>query len=193
MPMEKVSGWMLRVIRREKDVMALLAEMSASYETMLKAHPALKSVRICKNHAQIIACVEALELVTPITRAQKQATINALIDMAVARQQAINADHPLVTEFWEKFDHLNDTGGDEKLNHSRKDDIAVNLPELYEVASKHGTTLPAYADMKRLLPESRARKFTGYHTVNSALYEGTGKSVKCWVFSREGAASRNSD
>jgi hypothetical protein len=161
---------------------------------MLKAHPQLKSVRICKNHAQIIAAVEALEHVTPITRQQKQSTINTLIEMAVARQMAINADHPLVTEFWEKFDHLSDTGGDERLNHSRKADyIAISLPELYEHAAKHGTTLPAYADMKRLLPESRARKFHGYHTVNSALYEGTGKSVKCWVFRREGAASRNDD
>lgn len=192
--MEQVSGWILRAIRAEKQVMATLAEMSASYETMLKAHPALKSVRICKNHAQLIACVEALEHVTPLTRQQKQATINTLIEMAVARQQAINADHPQVVEFWEKFDHLNDTNGDERLNHSRKAAcIAISLPELYEHASKHGTTLPAYADMKRLLPESRARKFSGYHTVNSALYEGTGKSVKCWVFSRGDAASRDDD
>ena len=76
----------------------MLAELSASYETMLKAHPSLKSVRICKNHAQLMACVEALVHVTPITPAQKQAALNTLIDMAVARQQAINADHPLVTD-----------------------------------------------------------------------------------------------
>lgn len=194
LPMEQVSGWILAAIRREKQVMATLAELAPSYETMLKAHPALKSVRICKNHAQMMACVEALEHVTPITGAQKQAALNALIDMAVARQQAINADHPLVTEFWEKFDHLNDTGGVEKLNHSRKDElIAISLPELYERATQHGTRLPEYSDMKRLLPESRARKFLGYHTVNSAVLinEGVGKSVKCWVFRREGAASRN--
>jgi len=194
LPMEQVSGWILAAIRREKQVMATLAELAPSYESMLKAHPALKSVRICKNHAQMMACVEALAHVTPITAAQKQAALNALIDMAVSRQQAINADHPLVTEFWEKFDHLNDTGGVEKLNHARKDEqIAISLPELYERASQHGTRLPEYSDMKRLLPESRARKFLGYHTVNSAVLinEGVGKSVKCWVFRREGAASRN--
>jgi hypothetical protein len=196
LPMEKVSGFTLAAVRREKTIMPMLAELSASYETMLKAHPALKSVRICKNHAQLMACVEALVHVTPITPAQKQAALNTLIDMAAARQQAINADHPLVTNFWEMFDHLNDTGGVEKLNHSRKDDlIAVSLPELYERATQHGTRLPDYADMKRLLPESRERKFVGYHTVNSAvaISEGNGKSVKCWVFRREGAASRKSD
>lgn len=196
LPMEKVSGFTLAAVRREKTIMPMLAELSASYETMLKAHPALKSVRICKNHAQLMAMVEALVHVTPITSAQKQAALNTLIDMAVARQLAINADHPLVTEFWEKFDHLNDTGGMEKLNHSRKDDlIAVSLPELYERAAQHGSRLPDYADMKRLLPESRERKFTGYHTVNSAvaISEGVGKSVKCWVFRREGAASRKND
>lgn len=189
--MEEVSGWVLQAVRREKQVMTTLAEMWTSYETMLKAHPALKSVRICKNHAQMMACVEALEHVTPITPAQKQASLTALIDMALARQQAINADHPMVTEFWEKFDHLNDTDGLEKLNHANKDHlIAISLPEIYERATQHGARLPDYADMKRLLPESRARKFLEYKGVASRLLE---KTVKCWVFRREGAASRSND
>lgn len=196
LPMENVSGFVLAAARREKTIMPMLTELSASYETMLKALPSLKSVRICKNHAQMMACVEALVHVTPITPTQKQAALNTLIDMAVARQQAINADHPLVTEFWEKFDYLNDTDGLEKLNHSRQDDlIAIRLPEIYERAAQHGSRLPEYADMKRLLPESRARKFVSYRTVNSAvaINDGVGKSVKCWVFRREGAASRKSD
>lgn len=193
-PDEEVSGFILGAVRQEKKIMGTLAELSASYETMLKAHPSLKSVRICKNHAQLMAMVEALEHVVPITATQKQQALNMLIEMAVARQLAINADHPAVTEFWEKFDHLNDTGNVEKLNHARDDDnIAINLPELYERAAQHGARLPEYADMKRLLPESRARKFIGQHTVNSNIRTDAndrGKSVKCWVFRREGAASR---
>ncbi|HWX65433.1 MAG TPA: hypothetical protein VNZ27_03295 [Rhodanobacter sp.] len=118
--------------------------------------------------------------------------------MAVARQYAINADHPTVTEFWEKFDHLNDTDGVEKLNHSRKDHlIAVSLPEFQERAARHGLRVPEYNDLKRLLPESRGRKFLGYKTVNSILVDsgvdGVDKSVKCWVFRREGMASSKSD
>jgi len=184
-------------VRAEKKIMATLTEFTPIYEAMFKNHPNLKSVRICKNHAQVMAMIDALEHVVPITADQKRQTFDALMDMAVARQHAINADHPTVTEFWEKFDHLNDTDGVEKLNHSRKDDlIAVSLPEFQERAARHGLRVPEYNDLKRLLPESRARKFLGYKTVNSNLVDsvdGVGRSVKCWVFRRERAGSSKGD
>lgn len=196
-PVENVSGFILKAVRSEKKIMATLTEFTPIYEAMFKNHPNLKSVRICKNHAQVMAMIDALEHVVPITADQKRQTFDALMDMAVARQHAINADHPIVTEFWEKFDHLNDTDGIERLNHSRKDDlIAVSLPEFQERAARHGLRVPEYNDLKRLLPESRARKFLGYKTVNSNLVDsvdGTGRSVKCWVFHRERATSRMSD
>ena len=197
MPVENVSGFILAAVRREKKIMATLAEYTATYEAMFKAHPNLKSVRICKNHAQVMAMIDALEHVVPITAHQKRQAFDALMEMAVARQHAINADHPTVTEFWEKFDYLNDTDGVEKLNHSHKDElIAVRLPEFYERAARHGLKVPEYSDLKRLLPESRARKFLSYKTVNSNLVDsddGAGRSVKCWVFRREGARASKSD
>lgn len=70
----------------------------------------------------------------------------------------------------------------------------MSLPEFRERATRHGLRVPEYNDLKRRLPESRARKFLGYKTVNSILVDssdGVGKSVKCWVFRREGAARSN--
>jgi len=60
------------------------------------------------------------------------------------------------------------------------------------VAAHHGISkIPTLADLKRLLPESRARKFVAYKSVNSAiaLVDGQGTTVKCWVFHRDRAAS----
>jgi hypothetical protein len=195
-PAEEVSGFILSAVRREKKIMSTIGDNAPMYETMLKGHPSLKSVRICKNHAQLMAMVDAIEHVAPITTDQKRQTYDALIAMAVSRQMAINADHPAVTEFWEKFDHLNDSDGAEKLNHSRDDRlIAVSLVEFYSRATQHGLKVPEYNDLKRLLPESRARKFIAYRGVNSALriVDGKGSTVKCWVFRREGAASSSND
>lgn len=195
-PMEQLSGFILAATRREKKVLASLAEFAPGYEAMLKAHPNLKSMRICKNHAQMMALVDALEVVVPITREQKQATHNAIIDMAVARQQAINADHPLVQEFWELFDYLDaEEKGIPKLNHSRDEQhIAVSLPHFMSVAAQHGISkTPSLSDLKRLLPESRARKFVAYKSVNSAITvaDNHGVTVKCWVFRRDRAAPSN--
>lgn len=193
MPVEKVSGFILAAVRREKKVLDTYAEFVPGYETMLKNHPQLKSMRICKNHAQLMALVDALDHVAPITKEQKALTFNALMDMAVARQQAINADHPIVQEFWELFDYLDGEGeGIPRLNHSRDDDlIAVSLPHFMSEAARRGITkIPALSDLKRLLPESRARKFEARKGVNSRItcHDGQGVTVKCWVFYREGAA-----
>jgi hypothetical protein len=59
------------------------------------------------------------------------------------------------------------------------------------VANHHGITkIPSLSDLKRLLPESRARKFVAYKAVNSniAVRDGQGATVKCWVFRRDRAA-----
>lgn len=198
LPIEQVSGFVLAAVRREKKILGTLAEFAPGYEAMLKGHPNLKSMRICKNHAQIMALVDALEHVVPITAEQKRLTFNALLEMALARQQAINADHPTVQEFWELFDYLDGEGeGIPRLNHSRDDElIAVSLPHFMALATQRGINkIPALGDLKRLLPESRARKFVAYKSINSAInvHDGKGVTVKCWVFRRERAAPSKTD
>jgi hypothetical protein len=91
--------------------------------------------------------------------------------MAQARQQAINADHPMVQEFWEAFDYLD--GDDEpRLNHSRDEGlIAVNLNEFIQLAQEKKQQIPLLTDLKRVLKTSRTRKFVDIKTVNSAIRE----------------------
>jgi len=118
--------------------------------------------------------------------------------LAVARQQAINADHPTVQEFWELFDFLDGEGeGIPRLNHSRDDElIAVSLPHFMAVASQRGISkVPGLAELKRLLPESRARKFVAYKSVNSQITvrDSQGVTVKCWVFRRGAVVRSNGD
>ena len=57
-----------------------------------------------------------------------------------------------------------------------------------------GPEIPSLSDLKRLLPESRARKFVAYTSVNSQITvrDSQGVTVKCWVF-RRGGAVRSSD
>jgi len=197
-PIDQLSGFVLAAVRREKKIMDTLAEYTAGYETLLKAHPNLKSMRICKNHAQIMALIDALEHVVPISVDQKRQAFDHLTQMAVARQQAINADHPTVQEFWELFDYLDGEGeGIPRLNHSRDDElIAVSLPHFMAVASQRGITkVPSLAELKRLLPDSRARKFVAYKSVNSQITvrDHQGVTVKCWVFRRDRVAPSSGD
>ena len=57
--------------------------------------------RLIENHAQMLALADALDQVIHFSDEQKTALNAQFRQMALERQQVINADHPLVQEFWE--------------------------------------------------------------------------------------------
>lgn len=184
MPVEDVSGFILRAVQAEERVMQILEAEAGAYAEQLLRSPDIKSVRIAKNHGQLMALVDALRAVIPgMTETMWAATHAELFTLAVARQHAINADHPHVAWFWETFDHFNTGRGDEPaLNHSRNPAyIAINLVEFEVRIKRAGLNLPCHsmADMKRVLKGSRRYRFDDVKSVNS--FHGVG-TKKCWVF-----------
>lgn len=187
MPMESVSGFLLATVVREKKIMATLAEFIGAYESMLQKR--VKTLRIAKNHALLMALVDALDHVVKLTGEQKAAASAHIIGMAEARQQAINADHPTVSEFWEQFEFMNSPNqfGLPRLDHSADEQlIAVSLPHFQQVATQMGLRVPTHHDLKRLLPTCKSHKFVGRKTVRSALFveNNESRNVKCWVFEK---------
>jgi len=187
MPLESVSGFLLAAVVREKKIMATLAEFIGAYETMLQKR--VKTLRIAKNHALIMALVDALDHVVKLTGEQKAAAATHIIGMAEARQKAINADHPTVSEFWEQFEFMNTPNqfGVPRLDHSADEQlIAVSLPHFQQVATQMGLKVPTHHDLKRLLPTCKSHKFVGRKTVRSALFceNNEQRNVKCWVFEK---------
>lgn len=186
----EVSGFVLEAVRREKAVVEAVGAKAKQYAKALMAMPEMKNARLAKNHGQMMALVDALRPVTRLNDAQYNATHSLLAQMAIERQQAINADHPHVQAFWEIFDHLDgkplSVNGDRiELDHSRDPAlIAVNLVEMESVMAKQGLRFPtaSTSELKRLLRTSRVRKFVENKAVNSRL---TPSTKKCWVFQRE--------
>jgi len=185
MPVENVSFFLIKAVTREKQVLDRVFNRTAHWETELMKFPDLRSNRIAKNHAQLMALVEALAELTNMQKDRLEETLDALKMAAVMRQKAISADHPMIEEFWEAYDFL----GDEKLNHMMELDsktIAVNLNHMQSVAHHHNQQLPPLQDLKKLLKQSRTRRFREIKAVRSHNKAFGGKTVKCWVFGREG-------
>lgn len=187
MPVEFVSGFVLRAAQREAKVLEIMETAAGEYAEQLLHSAEIKSVRIAKNHGQMMALVDALRDTVGLNEAQWAAAHSELFTMAVARQVAINADHPYVQGFWELFDHLHASSArDEGMDHSRNPDyIAVSMVEFEIRARRAGLNLPGNQDMtelKRVLRTSRRRKFHEVKTVNSFITMG---SKKCWLFHRE--------
>lgn len=192
-PLEKLSYFILAATLREREVMETIATQMPAHAKRLQEEPRIREFRIVHNHAMIMALVDALSLVVGLPDDIKAATHDALVEMAVERQQSINADHPMVQEFWEAYDYLNGTDESPRLNHTRESGlIAINLNHFYEVAENHRQKVAPISELKRHLRSSRTRKFLDMRVVNSQVIRDAGgiggRSVRCWVFQAEGKA-----
>jgi len=189
MSIAQVSGFILRAALREAEILQAVAERTPVHEAALQARPGVKSTRIAKNHGQLAALADALRLVVPMSEEQHEALQVQIADMAEERQQAINADHPIVSEFWETFEFLDE--GNYPLNHSRRPDeqIAVNLNHFIQGCREKGQAAPSIADLKKLLRTSKRYRFVDCRVVNSALkaenQTNASASLWCWVFDRQ--------
>lgn len=191
MPLEQASGFMLAALTRETAILQTIEERTPIYERQLQALPEIRSLRIAKNHAQLMALTDALALIVPLSTEQKELAQAQLIDIAIYRQQAINEDHPIVQEFWDTFDYL-ERDAEHSLNHARETDlIAINLNDFAKVAANQQQKIPLLTELKRYLRESRTRKFIEVKAMRSALkrvdlsLRAAPEILKCWVFRRE--------
>lgn len=190
---EQVSGFMLSSLIREGAILQTIQKYTPIYERQLHTLPEVRSLRIAKNHAQLMALTDALELIIPLSVEQKAAAQAQLIDIAIQRQQAISADHPIVQEFWDTFDYL-ERDAEHSLNHAHESNlIAINLNDFAKVATLQQQKIPSLLELKRYLRDSRARKFIEIKAVRSALtrvdlsLRGAPEILKCWIFKREQA------
>ncbi|KAG0166196.1 hypothetical protein DFQ28_001751 [Apophysomyces sp. BC1034] len=190
-PLDNVSGFILHAITREAAILKCLYERTPIYEAQLQQLPEIHSMRIAKNHAQLMALVDALELVAPLSQAQRDAAHAELSNIAIQRQQTINADHPIVQEFWDMFDYLDGDDSEPRLNHSHDENlIAVNLNHFATLAADRRQQVPPLTELKRHLRSSKVRKFIDVKPVRSIIRSNEPHNralpaiVKCWVFKR---------
>lgn len=194
---EELSHFLLLAVRKEAAVLAKFAEKVGLYESILRAKPELRMERIVKNHAQMMALLDALCLVLPVPEDMVKETRAALANMALERQAAMSADHPQVAEFWEVYEYLENLSDKPVVNHSRDDKlIAINLNEFAAKAAHHNQKLADLNLLRDLLVDSRSHKLVNKNvSVNSAIRDrensGNGSflstkptTVKCWVFTK---------
>ncbi|MHA6126277.1 toprim domain-containing protein [Pseudomonas fluorescens group sp. PF-1] len=192
-PVEQLSHFLLLAVRAEAQVMAKFAERVLVHERQLRTLKEIRVERIIKNHSQLMALVDCLRLVCPLDENQVVTTQQALTVMALERQSAISADHPLVAEFWEVYEYLESLGEGPQVNHSTDPKlIAINLNEFAEKASEHRQNLADLKTLRGLLVNSRSRKWL---ETNKAVYSAVRASqaagnamfnkpttVRCWIF-----------
>ena len=192
-PVERLSHFLLKAVRAEPQVMTRFAERVITHEERLRRLKEIRVERIIKNHSQMLALLDCLRLVCPLDENQLATPQQHLVTMALERQSAISADHPLVAEFWEVYDYLESLGEGPQVNHSTDPKlIAINLNEFAEKAGEHRQNLADLKTLRALLGDCRSRKLVEtnkppYSAVRAAqaavhpLFDKP-KTVRCWIF-----------
>lgn len=192
LPVNALSGFLLKSTISEKQTLQIYQEQYVKYHTYLREETELKQTRIIKNHAQIMALLDALCSVVDLEDSWVDAALEKIVSMAIEREQAVQKDHPQLQEFWEVFEYLEANGCG--LNHSTDaNTIAFSLNQVYQVAIDWRQQLAPLGEMKKLLKSGATHKFMCVKTVRSGvnarhnrINKGTQKPehVHCWVFVR---------
>lgn len=191
--MDQVSGFILQAATAESTLMRIICERSPIYEKALSDLPDIRIHRIAKNHGQIMALLDCLgpDGLQLLPESYLEPAREMVQSMAIERQTAVNADHPMVQEFWEAFDYIEGQSSTPTLNHYDDDSlIAVNLKHFEQVCAEAKLRIPPITELKRHLKTSRARKFIdSSRTVRSVIRrEGNAlgsATVRCWIFEHE--------
>ena len=188
LPVSQLSYFLQSAIMHEAQVLDLVKRNTPIHEKRLLALAEIKSARIAKNHAQIMALADGLADLLKLPQQQLEEIHSCLEALAIERQQAIITDHPVVQLFWDTYEYLNNDHDRQVLNHSRSPDfIAININHFVEVATQAKQQIPLITDLKTYLKGSKARPFAGIKAVNSAIATTefhAPKTVKCWTFER---------
>ena len=206
LPVDQLSGFLLQALRQEEKVLAKVFDLAPKFEAELMQQGYTRNIRIAKNHGQLMACLSALQLVvgSAFPQHQLEEALQLLRNTATQREHACRADLSAVQEFWDAYDHLegqqrpDGIGGMVGLvNHSNDaDHIAINLTQFLQVCSEQRVSVPDALTLKRVLKDSRSRKFIDVRTVSSRIYAASNRltsesaakkalSIKCWTFQPE--------
>jgi hypothetical protein len=171
-PMEDVSGTIVHIARAEEKYLSFFYDRFAHHKAeMAPRTSGLHNRRCIINHSQLAAAVDALEHLFPgkVRPEWVAETVDHVDRMALARQQTSGGDHPIVAEFWEKYEHiLARENGDQwasgsSINLSRKAGegiIAISLTAYEARCRAAGLQMPAeIRELRKLLKNSKSRKF----------------------------------
>jgi hypothetical protein len=187
---EQVSGWMIHMIRQEKQVLEHYKAHFKNHENRLLRHPEIINGRLAFNHAQLATALDCLTRAfcvggqRVIGQRDAEEAQNLITQMCVQRHSAVSSDHPIVAQFWENFDWLEMKmlEGGHVLNWHRKGDkIAIHMTQFEQKSADFRIQLPAQmVELKKLLATSKSRKFLHQKPTNCV----DDKVRHCWVFQK---------
>lgn len=200
MAVEDLAGYLHHALTHEATFLNAFFKAYPLHRDRLTKSVEINSQRVIDNHAQVMAALTALKvLFKNFSDDDLGKALDHIEARAKDRDLRLNAEHPLVQQFWETYHWINDQkmeladeNGErtikvERLNHSNDPSlIAVNLNDFFEHSRKRGQALISVDLLNQVLPESRHYKFLGKKRVFSRIERA---QVRCWIFAKPSDSS----
>ncbi len=179
---ENLSYFLVHCLIHQKKILQTYFDMQPQLEEKLLHNDKINTQRLTLTHSQIMAMVYALQHVVPISKEQLHKTQLLIKDLAETRETYIQCEHPIVEQFFEVYQYIEDKlylhQPLNSLNHHTKIGfIAIRLNEYYERASEFKQPLADIAELKNYLRHSE--RFIANKNIHSAQLK---KAISCWVF-----------
>ncbi len=195
-PIEALSGFIPHVLSKGKTLFTEICQRYEEIEKVLYAEPDIHHTRIARNHAQIIALLEILPQIIPLSVEQLGETTDFIVELAKERVKAVQQDPDDINEFWAMFDYL-DSEDVYGVNHaSQENTFAVNFNQLAQIASEKRQPFIDIVTIKKRLKLGKSRKFIRTKSIRSRVNASFNTSlpvgsplkkpevIECWIFER---------
>ncbi|MDM1022099.1 toprim domain-containing protein [Acinetobacter sp. VNK23] len=190
--LEDVSYFIIECLLREKEILDTYTQRMEYHDHHLhQDHLNIQSSRVIHNHAQLMALFDALtEHVIKVDPNICSEVIEQLTVMAQERDKILLVDPPIVQNFWDAFEQIENTKSlseDSVVNHhSKRHLVAINFAQLYKVAADLRFNLPDMQTLQDALRHSQYYKFVeANRNVSSVIQK---QSVRCWIFEKPTSA-----
>ena len=180
---EKINGFMTACISKDKLFLEKYEQGYTAAMQRLEGNTVLGNQRIRHNHAQLMGLAHALKasgVLSGLLPEDLEALDTYLMKCCTDRHQCLEADSPLMAEFWDMYHYLEDETN-ERVNHSKDPARIAISPNQFANAMAEMKQRPFdMVELRRELKSSKRYPFVEYITLWSTI---TQKSTKCFIFS----------
>ncbi|MDO4643455.1 MAG: toprim domain-containing protein [Cardiobacteriaceae bacterium] len=177
-PVEKLSSYLTHMLKNSKRILEDYFSVYGEYEERLAA---LVSDRIAQNGAQMMSMLRVIANQVDIDEITLSRAFDFIEKISVEREQSMQMDDPIVSDFWDRVEYLESTG--RNVNHSNDPGlIAINLPHFEFCARSAGIQVSARTELNRFLDKSIRYEFIARRSVRSKI---TQKVIKCLIFKNQ--------
>jgi hypothetical protein len=189
-----LSGFLLHTLKNETAILRTFKTQNEVHALNLRENSGIKNQRIMDNHAKLMALLDCLSLVLPVSSATILEAQNKVITMAAERERVLKREHKVVELFWELYEKLNirsesraDGSVDvveDLINHSNiPGEIWINLVDFNQLCIERHLGVIDRDDLYKHLPTSTAPyKFVAANVGKHSRIEK--RTRKFWVFSK---------